>query len=51
MGIAVMLAGLSVLVFRNDGTGGYSLLTVGAVIFGTSGVRSTRGPRKPTSIS
>ena len=46
-----MLAGLSALVFRNDGTSGYSLLTIGGVIFGTSGVGSTRGPRKPKRVS
>lgn len=50
MGLVVMLAGLGVLVFRNDGVGGYSLLTVGAVIFGTSGVGGTRRSRRPPSV-
>ena len=46
-----MLAGLGTLVLGNDGAGGYSLLTVGAVIFGTSGADGTRRPRRPPSVS
>jgi len=51
IGLVVMLTGLGVLLFRNDTTGGYSLLTVGGVIFGTSGVGRTRKPKTPTSVS
>ena len=43
LGIAVMLGGLATLLFRHDDASGYSLLGVGGVIFGTSGIGSRRG--------
>jgi hypothetical protein len=43
LGIVVMLGGLATLLFRHDDAGGYSLLAVGGVIFGTSGVGTRRG--------
>ena len=42
VGILVMLAGVAILVFRNDGTSEYSFLGIGAVIFGTSGLGMRR---------
>ncbi|MBV8195134.1 MAG: hypothetical protein JOY80_06355 [Candidatus Dormibacteraeota bacterium] len=48
VGIATVLAGLALLVVRHDATQGYSFLTIGAVIFGTSGIGlRRRGASRP----
>jgi hypothetical protein len=43
LGVVVMLGGLATLLFRHDDASGYSLLGVGAVIFGMSEVGNRRG--------
>jgi hypothetical protein len=43
LGMVVMLGGLASLLFRHDDAGGYSLLSVGGVIFGTSGIGTRSG--------
>lgn len=45
VGMVVMLAGLALLVFRHDDVQGYSFLSIGAVIFGTTGSSRRRSNR------
>lgn len=45
LGIAEMLAGVALLVLRNDGAGGYGLLAIGAGTFGSTATLITRRTR------
>lgn len=46
LGIVVMLGGIALLLFRHDDDSGYSLLVIGAAIFGTSGIGTRRSNKR-----